>query len=256
MIHFKNAVPTCNCLIYGHRGLFHFSSRCRTHFVRALFVTADVLAPMVDAEMSKRLNLISGGGNLTDAHAQIRALKKNKRWCLELCGFVVVPSALLIVILSTLYHQHTTVSTGGPATAADAVSIGNTWSSTSLSPAAEADPVDSAGKKIMFPKIVLLGDSLVSRSFSRDMGWGAMVADRFKRKVDVVVRGFSGYTSGMLKDTMPLILHTFIGQPIAAVVVLIGTYDVVAALDKQNIQAYEENLVEIVFSIQVISSSA
>jgi hypothetical protein len=108
---------------------------------------------------------------------------------------------------------------------------------------------------LVYPKVILLGDSLVSRSFSPEMGWGAMIADRFKRKVDVVVRGFSGYTAGMVSDSVQMLRSNF-GHPVAAVVVLVGTYDVVAALDKQTMDDYEEALLEIIYLFQVGGSSA
>lgn len=47
----------------------------------------------------------------------------------------------------------------------------------------------------MWPKILLLGDSLTQQSFSVEGGWGAMLADSLQRRCDVLVRGFSGYNS-------------------------------------------------------------
>lgn len=45
-------------------------------------------------------------------------------------------------------------------------------------------------------KIVLFGDSITQRSFSvSECGWGAYLADRYQRRVDVLNRGFSGYNS-------------------------------------------------------------
>jgi hypothetical protein len=101
---------------------------------------------------------------------------------------------------------------------------------------------------LVYPKVILLGDSLVSRSFSPEMGWGAMIADRFKRKVDVVVRGFSGYTAGMVSDSVQMLRSSF-GHPVAAVVILVGTY-------KQTMDDYEEALLEIIYLFQVGGSSA
>ncbi|CAK8530665.1 unnamed protein product [Lathyrus sativus] len=46
----------------------------------------------------------------------------------------------------------------------------------------------------MRPKIVLFGDSITEDSFEHG-GWGASLAHHFSRKVDVVVRGYSGYNT-------------------------------------------------------------
>lgn len=45
------------------------------------------------------------------------------------------------------------------------------------------------------PTFVLFGDSITQQSFSEKGCWGAMVADAWTRCVDVVNRGFSGYTT-------------------------------------------------------------
>ncbi|CAN1283804.1 GDSL esterase/lipase At5g45920, partial [Linum perenne] len=46
----------------------------------------------------------------------------------------------------------------------------------------------------MRPKIYLFGDSITEMSFA-DGGWGASLTNHFSRKVDVVVRGYSGYNT-------------------------------------------------------------
>lgn len=44
------------------------------------------------------------------------------------------------------------------------------------------------------PKVVLLGDSITEWAF-QEGGWGAALAHHFARKVDVVLRGYSGYNT-------------------------------------------------------------
>uniref|UniRef100_A0A2P2ILT2 Uncharacterized protein MANES_08G092200 n=1 Tax=Rhizophora mucronata TaxID=61149 RepID=A0A2P2ILT2_RHIMU len=44
------------------------------------------------------------------------------------------------------------------------------------------------------PQIVLFGSSIVQFSFS-NQGWGAILADLYSRKADVVLRGYSGWNS-------------------------------------------------------------
>ncbi|XP_042519083.1 GDSL esterase/lipase CPRD49-like isoform X2 [Macadamia integrifolia] len=44
------------------------------------------------------------------------------------------------------------------------------------------------------PLFVLFGSSIVQFSYSED-GWGAMLADIYARKADILLRGYSGWTS-------------------------------------------------------------
>ncbi|XP_027111868.1 GDSL esterase/lipase At5g45920-like [Coffea arabica] len=46
----------------------------------------------------------------------------------------------------------------------------------------------------MRPKIYLFGDSITEYSFAEG-GWGAALTNHFSRRVDVVLRGFSGYNT-------------------------------------------------------------
>ncbi|XP_042480361.1 GDSL esterase/lipase At5g45920 [Macadamia integrifolia] len=46
----------------------------------------------------------------------------------------------------------------------------------------------------MRPKIILFGDSITEESFGKG-GWGAALAHHFSRKVDLVLRGYSGYNT-------------------------------------------------------------
>ena len=61
----------------------------------------------------------------------------------------------------------------------------------------------------MFPKIVLLGDSITQLSFSATLsGFGAHLADVYQRRADVLNRGFSGYNTDWIIEY----LSTSIGQ--------------------------------------------
>lgn len=77
---------------------------------------------------------------------------------------------------------------------------------------------------VSWPKIILFGDSFTQRSFSTEGQWGAILADHFQRKCDVVARGFSGYNTRMCKAALPAIFGS-LGKPIAAVVVFLGAND-------------------------------
>ena len=47
----------------------------------------------------------------------------------------------------------------------------------------------------VWPRVVLLGDSITQYSFDDGAGWGAYIAGLLQRKCDVLNRGFSGYTT-------------------------------------------------------------
>ena len=58
-----------------------------------------------------------------------------------------------------------------------------------------------------FARILLFGDSLTQYSFApQDGGWGAVIADHFQRRADVVNRGFSGYNTEWAKLILPKLL--------------------------------------------------
>ncbi|XP_031550858.1 isoamyl acetate-hydrolyzing esterase 1 homolog [Actinia tenebrosa] len=81
--------------------------------------------------------------------------------------------------------------------------------------------------EMRFPKLVLFGDSITQSSFSNG-GWGAVLADYFQRKCDVLNRGFSGYTSAyMNKLVLPSLLQHDLTpkESLAAVVILLGSND-------------------------------
>jgi len=98
----------------------------------------------------------------------------------------------------------------------------------------------------LFPKVLLLGDSLTQFSFCEG-GWGARVADYFQRKCDVVNRGFSGYTSAFNKLILPKILKCDNNPKgsIVAVTVLLGSNDsVLESVDSRGltVEQYVENI--------------
>jgi len=45
------------------------------------------------------------------------------------------------------------------------------------------------------PRFLLVGDSITQQAFNPAGGWGARLADAYARRADVVLRGYSGYTS-------------------------------------------------------------
>ncbi|KAI1308637.1 GDSL esterase/lipase [Halotydeus destructor] len=77
-----------------------------------------------------------------------------------------------------------------------------------------------------WPKVVLLGDSLVEFSLSPDGQWAALLGDRLKRVADVVVRGLAGYNSRWLLLALPkLFPESESLHDVSCLVILIGAND-------------------------------
>ncbi|KIZ01037.1 hypothetical protein MNEG_6922 [Monoraphidium neglectum] len=73
--------------------------------------------------------------------------------------------------------------------------------------------------------ILLFGDSLTELGTSPASGWSNALADRYKRRADVINRGFGGYTSKQGLEILPEILETIdLGRTLLAVV-WFGTND-------------------------------
>ncbi|XP_022655372.1 isoamyl acetate-hydrolyzing esterase 1 homolog [Varroa destructor] len=63
---------------------------------------------------------------------------------------------------------------------------------------------------IDYPKVLCFGDSLTQYCFNLNDGcWGTIIASRYQRQVDVINRGFSGYTSRQAIHMLPRILSAF-----------------------------------------------
>ncbi|KAJ3019138.1 UNVERIFIED_CONTAM: hypothetical protein HDU68_010809 [Siphonaria sp. JEL0065] len=101
-----------------------------------------------------------------------------------------------------------------------------------------------------YDKIILLGDSLTDKALKPD-GWGTLLATEYSRRMDVIVRGFSGYSSLNLKFAVEPILREVPSERIAIVTLLIGTNDYSIATDHQHVDVndYQDNLVSILDSI-------
>ena len=77
-------------------------------------------------------------------------------------------------------------------------------------------------------KILLIGDSITQYSFSpQHRGWGAGLADWYQRTADVVNRGYSGYNTRWVRQSLGHILPTARGEDYALVTVFLGANDAV-----------------------------
>eukprot|EP00850_Spirogloea_muscicola_P011223 SM000069S20660 [mRNA] locus=s69:5956:9394:+ [translate_table: standard] len=110
------------------------------------------------------------------------------------------------------------------------------------------------------PRVVLFGDSITQHGFAPG-GWAAALQDEYARKVDVVLRGYSGYNS---RWALYLLDHIFPPESVehapALVTIFFGAND--AALPtgdskRQHVplSEYKANLRYIVEHIQRVSSS-
>uniref|UniRef100_W5NJI9 Isoamyl acetate-hydrolyzing esterase 1 homolog n=1 Tax=Lepisosteus oculatus TaxID=7918 RepID=W5NJI9_LEPOC len=102
-------------------------------------------------------------------------------------------------------------------------------------------------KNIVWPQVILFGDSITQFSFE-PKGWGSAIANRLARKCDVVNRGLSGYNTRWARMVLPRIVNssTVDASNIAAFAIFFGAND--SALKERNPQQhvplpeYRENL--------------
>ncbi|XP_076366582.1 isoamyl acetate-hydrolyzing esterase 1 homolog isoform X2 [Tachypleus tridentatus] len=110
---------------------------------------------------------------------------------------------------------------------------------------------------IVWPKVVLFGDSLTQNSFNvQDGFWGALLADKLQRKADVIVRGFSGYNTRMSKIILPRIFNSDNMKEVGCFVICLGANDACGATGATRqhipIEEYSENLKEMICYLKSI----
>ncbi|PVI05609.1 SGNH hydrolase [Periconia macrospinosa] len=108
-----------------------------------------------------------------------------------------------------------------------------------------------------YDSIFLFGDSITQDSFNQERGSGfsAALQHAYIRRLDVINRGFSGYTSRQALEVLPHIIPTPHKNPIRLLLIFFGAND--ASLPKvQNNQhvpldEYRDNLAKIIQHPQV-----
>ncbi|CAG0920421.1 unnamed protein product [Notodromas monacha] len=109
----------------------------------------------------------------------------------------------------------------------------------------EMDHHQQHPKLVTWPKVVLFGDSLTQYSMNPNHGWATILAHSLQRRCDVIVRGFSGYNTVYARHLLPRIANTF-DDPVAAVVILLGTNDAADAVQNVRLhvplEGYRKNL--------------
>lgn len=100
------------------------------------------------------------------------------------------------------------------------------------------------------PRIILLGASIVEKSFSTVYhGWGAGLADWYGRSADVINRGFSGYNSRFILQILPSIFPQPDTNAILTII-CIGANDSSTSWQEVSLQEYQENLSKIIDYLQ------
>lgn len=106
-------------------------------------------------------------------------------------------------------------------------------------------------KVVKWPKIFLFGDSITQFCFSGEGCWGALLADHFQRRADVVARGFSGYNTRDCRALLPHVVSDL--KDVVGATVFLGANDASEMVNRQQyvpLQDYVQNLKDIVAHFQ------
>ncbi|KAI8608770.1 SGNH hydrolase-type esterase domain-containing protein [Chytriomyces sp. MP71] len=102
--------------------------------------------------------------------------------------------------------------------------------------------ISGADGDLVYPKLVLLGDSLTEYGM-QPHGWARNLSAAFNRRVDVVNRGFAGFNSLWLTALVDPVLRELDPASIAIVSVLVGANDCVTDGPRRvPLLSYKENL--------------
>ncbi|KAL2622658.1 hypothetical protein R1flu_002863 [Riccia fluitans] len=106
------------------------------------------------------------------------------------------------------------------------------------------------------PQFILFGDSITQRSFDIS-GWGASLANRYARKADVILRGYSGYNTRWALFMLDRLFPIGSSNPPLLVTVFFGAND--AALPDRGskrqhvpLSEYKDNLRRIVVHLKKV----
>ncbi|KAI8831986.1 SGNH hydrolase-type esterase domain-containing protein [Chytriomyces cf. hyalinus JEL632] len=114
-------------------------------------------------------------------------------------------------------------------------------------------------------QLVLFGDSITQHSFNPVIqGWGAILADAYMRRLDVVNRGFSGYNTEWCKHVLADTLASTLPAPgtsrtpqIKVMTLFLGANDAVLPEKNQRqpvpIPQYKANLLEMLATVKSLS---
>ncbi|EEA28395.1 conserved hypothetical protein [Talaromyces marneffei ATCC 18224] len=115
---------------------------------------------------------------------------------------------------------------------------------------------------LVFDKIILFGDSITQLAYNQEFGFcfGPAMQDVYNRRLDVVQRGFGGYTS----NHGAIIVDRLIEQEstgaskIKLLVVFFGTNDSIVPESASNnsvpVERYQDNLRKIISAAQKVGA--
>ncbi|KAI9349148.1 SGNH hydrolase-type esterase domain-containing protein [Obelidium mucronatum] len=108
-----------------------------------------------------------------------------------------------------------------------------------------------------YDQFILLGDSLTERGIRPD-GWGTLLSSNYSRRLEVKIRGFSGYNSWNLKYVVASVLNQAPPERVRLVTLLIGTNDYSLPGGHQHVPVaeYRSNLGDILDTITTLVPSA
>ncbi|MCL7042656.1 hypothetical protein MKW94_015032 [Papaver nudicaule] len=107
------------------------------------------------------------------------------------------------------------------------------------------------------PRFVLFGSSIVQLSY-RNGGWGAVLADIYSRKADIVLRGYNGWNSRRALEVVHQIFPKDAAVQPSLVIVYFGGNDSVAPLPTRSgphvpLSEYIENMRKIAIHLKSLS---
>ena len=110
-------------------------------------------------------------------------------------------------------------------------------------------------------KVLLVGDSITQQSFSvLHGGWGAGLMDWYQRTADVFNRGFSGYNSRWIRQSLHILfpVSSSLNGDVVLVVLLLGSNDSACPPSAQHVPVteYRDNMSHIIAHFQTIFPQA
>ena len=102
------------------------------------------------------------------------------------------------------------------------------------------------------PRFMLFGDSITQRGIDPNVhGFGTLLANAYSRKVDVINRGLSGYTTKTGLEMLPLIVDEWASHPPDFMTIFFGANDAVLSKPRHvSLEDYVKNLKVIVTKLQ------
>ncbi|KAL3479610.1 SGNH hydrolase-type esterase domain-containing protein [Aspergillus californicus] len=104
---------------------------------------------------------------------------------------------------------------------------------------------------LAYDKILLFGDSIIQQAYNPDgFAFGPAMQNAYTRRMDVIQRGFSGYTSDHAAALFPYLLRQ--ETNIKLMIIFFGTNDAILPWSKNHvpIERYKSNMTRMVLAAQ------